>query len=51
MKDSYSIVVDGAGKVSEHKLGNHAAGTALKPMVTVVSSKVSITSAMSENKN
>ena len=40
MKDSYSIVVDGAGKVSEHKLGNHAAGTALKPMVTAVSSKV-----------
>ena len=35
----WTIVVDGEGTVSEHKLGDHTAGTALPPTVTVISSK------------
>lgn len=31
MDGTYTIVVDGSGKVSEHKLGNHNPGTLLKP--------------------
>lgn len=40
MSGTYSIVVDGQGKVSEHKLGDHAPGTVLQPSVKVLSSKV-----------
>eukprot|EP01043_Picozoa_sp_COSAG02_P015604 COSAG02_NODE_668_length_18685_cov_185.638976_10_plen_570_part_00 len=40
MSGTYSIVVDGEGKVSEHKLGNHAPGTVLQPSVKVISSKL-----------
>jgi hypothetical protein len=34
----YAIVVDGSGKVSEHKLADQQAGVVLKPTVTVLSS-------------
>ena len=34
----YAIIVDGTGKVSERKLGNHDGGSALASTVTVVSS-------------
>lgn len=36
----YTIVVDGHGQVSEHKLANHAAGKALQPSIAVLSSAV-----------
>jgi hypothetical protein len=36
----YAIAIDADGAVSEHRLGNHAYGTLLKPSVTVVSSTV-----------
>ena len=37
----YAIIVDGAGVVSERKLGNHAPGAALKSSFTVISSEKS----------
>ena len=38
---SYTVVVDGAGKVTEHKLGPHTPGTQLQtPFATVVSSTI-----------
>ena len=40
MTGTYSIVVDGQGKVSEHKLGPHAPGTVLQPSVKILSSTV-----------
>lgn len=36
----YAVVVDGAGKVSEHKLADHSGGTVLSASVKVVSSTV-----------
>lgn len=36
----YSIIVDGAGNVSERRLANHAAGTLLPPSLEVVSNTV-----------
>ena len=36
----YSIVVDGEGKVTEHVLADHAAGTLLNSSVKVVSHSV-----------
>jgi hypothetical protein len=36
-----AVVVDGEGKVAEHKLGNHDPGSVLKPSIAVVSSAVS----------
>ena len=36
----YTIVVDGTGEVTERKLGNHEAGTLLKPSVTIISNSV-----------
>lgn len=36
----YTIVVDGAGKVTEHKLGNHMPGTVIAPSVEVLSDSV-----------
>ena len=36
----YTVIVDGEGRVSERKLGNHAAGSALSPSLTVVSNTV-----------
>lgn len=43
----YAVVVDGAGNVSEHKLGNHAPGIVLQPSVALVSSTVSGVSVLS----
>jgi len=40
MANTYTIVVDGNGAVTEHKLGDHLAGAALKQSVQVVSSSV-----------
>lgn len=37
----YTIVIDGTGKVSERKLGNHAAGDVLSTLVQVISNTVS----------
>ena len=37
----YAIIVDGAGAVSERRMGNHAAGTLLPPTISVVSNAVS----------
>ena len=37
-EEPWAVIVDGAGAVTERKLGNHAAGTLLKPSVRVVSS-------------
>jgi len=37
----YTIVVDGAGKVTEHVLGDHLAGVQLKTSITMVSNTVS----------
>ena len=39
MKDSWVVIVDGQGKVTERKLGDHVVGSLLAPSVTVVSSK------------
>ena len=36
----YTIVVDGSGKVSEMKLGDHSGGQALANSVKIVSNKV-----------
>ena len=36
----YTIVVDGSGKVSELKLGDHSGGQTLAKSVTIVSNKV-----------
>lgn len=36
MSGTYAVVVDGQGKVSEHKLGQHAPGTVLQPTVKVI---------------
>ena len=36
----YTIVVDGSGKVSELKLGDHSRGQTLAKSVTIVSNKV-----------
>ena len=36
----YAIIVDGSGKVSERKLGNHNPGHLLTKSVTIVSNKV-----------
>lgn len=36
----WTLVVDGTGAVSEHRLGNHLAGTVLPRTVTVLSSRV-----------
>jgi hypothetical protein len=36
----YSVIVDGAGAVSERKMANHAAGQLLEPTVTVTSNTV-----------
>ena len=40
MQGTYALVVDGAGKLTEHQLGMHAAGTVLAPSAKVVSSAV-----------
>ena len=37
----YSLVVDGAGKVSEHKLADHSGGTVLSASIKLVSNTVS----------
>ena len=37
----YTIVVDGAGAVTERTLGDHVAGAVLQPTVRVVSNTVS----------
>ena len=42
----YAIVVDGAGKLSEHKLGKEEAGTTLQPFAHVVSSTLNATSGL-----
>ena len=36
----YAIVVDGSGKVTEHMLGDHVAGTVLQASVKIVSNTV-----------
>jgi hypothetical protein len=36
MVNTYAIIVDGSGNVTERKLGNHAAGTLLSATVTVL---------------
>lgn len=41
MPNTYAVVIAGNGSVSEHLLGDHAAGTVLAPSVTVVSNTVS----------
>jgi hypothetical protein len=38
--EPWTLVVDGTGTVTEHKLGNHAPGTVLQPSISVVSSAV-----------
>ncbi len=40
MPGAYAVVVDGSGKVSEHLLGDHTAGTVLNTSVTIVSNNV-----------
>ena len=40
MPGAYAIVVDGAGKVTEHLLGHHTAGTVLGASVKVLNSTV-----------
>jgi hypothetical protein len=37
----YTIVIDGAGNISEHKLGNHDPGTVLSSSLKVISNSVS----------
>ena len=37
--EPYAIVVDGSGKVSEFKLGDHSGGQDLESSITIVSNK------------